>query len=170
MEGGERSVAKWLLWLWSLSPTKIRLVFFAVLYSLLQGANFCQLLAKGGSGLFSWFNLSFSLHKLWQGILRAEVAAICLCVLIMSLTLYGSNTKAPGSSSVRHHAVYICGDTNFQIKFVVILYRLHLACIYVDPQQLGHKRFIKFILKACSSSSGLLVLELVLAVCGISLL
>ena len=113
--------------------------FFAVLYSLLQGANFCQLLTKGGSRLFGWFNLSCSSHKLWQGIRRAKVAAICLCVLHMSLTIASSNVKPPDSSTVSHHAVYTCSDIHFQIKFSVILYWLSPECIYVVPLQLCHE-------------------------------
>lgn len=92
-------------------------------------------------------DLSFSLHKLWQGTLRAKVAAICLCMLRMSLMLDSSNSKAPDSSLVRYHAVYICRGTNFQIKFLVTLYWLHPVCIYVVPLQLCHKHFIKFIWK-----------------------
>lgn len=104
----------------------------------LQLADSCQLLAKGGSGLFSWFNLSCSSHKLWQGILRAKVAAIA-CTCCVCLTIASFNIKLPDSFAVGHQAVHTCSDTHFQIKFLVILYWLSPESIYIVPLQLCHK-------------------------------
>lgn len=91
--------------------------FFAVLYNLLQGANFCQLLAKGGSGLFGWLNLSFSLHKLWQGILRAKLqlfaCACCECLWCLIAPVQ------------RHLAALQLGTMQFMFAEILI-FRLNL--------------------------------------------